>query len=74
MKQEERQKAIQSLAVWIEKEGLASVRTFPFKFIVDLERAISHAQAVFLVSRYVAQDLADAAFGVAHERYVKGMF
>jgi hypothetical protein len=73
MKLEERQKAIQSLAAWIEKEKLGSVRTLPFKFIVDIERAITHAQAIFLVSRHVAQDLTDAAFSVAHDRYLKGL-
>ena len=73
MKHEERQKAILSLAAWIEMEKLGVVRTLPNKFIIDIERAISHAQAIFLVSRGVAQELADAAFGVAHERYLKGL-
>ena len=73
MKHEERQKAIISLAAWIEKEKLGSIRTVPVKFIIDIERAISHAQAIFLVSRHVAQDLTDAAFSVAHERYLQGL-
>jgi len=73
MESQERQGAIESLAAWMEKEKLGSVRTFPFEFTLDVERAISYAQAVFLVSRTVAQDLANAAFDIAHERYSKGL-
>lgn len=73
MEYEEREGAIRSLAAWMEKERLGSVQTFPFEFTLDVERAISYAQAIFLVSRSVAQDLANAAFGLAHERYSNGL-
>lgn len=71
MEHEDREKAVTSLVAWIEKEKLYTVKTFPTKFTVDFERVISHAEAIFLVSRSVAQDLTEAAFGLAHERYLK---
>jgi hypothetical protein len=68
--EENREKAVLDLAKWVEKERRLTVQSFPRKTHSDTERAISHAQAVFLVPRVVAQELADAAFGLAHERYV----
>jgi len=71
MSREDRQRAILTLAEWIRNEDLPSMRSFPLKSRVDIERAVGRARAQFRVDRNVAEDLTDAAFGVAHKRYVK---
>jgi hypothetical protein len=71
MNREDRQKVILTLAEWIKSQDLPSMRSFPLKSKRDIERAVGLAQAKFRVSRNVAEDLVDAAFGVAHKRYVK---
>jgi hypothetical protein len=71
MNREDRQKVILSLAEWIKKEDLPSMRSFPLKSKRDIERAVGLAQARFRVSRNEAVDLTDAAFAVAHKRFVK---
>jgi hypothetical protein len=71
MNREDRQKVILTLAEWIKSEDLPSMRSFPLKSRRDIERAVGRAQAKFRVSRNEAEDLTDAAFGVAHKRYVK---
>ena len=68
---EDRQKMIVTLAEWIRKEDLPSMRSFPLKSKRDIERTAGRAQAQFRVSRNVAEDLTDAAFSVAHKRYAK---
>jgi len=68
---EDRQRVILELAQWIRNEDLPSMRSFPLKSKRDIERAVGRAQAHFRVTRTVAEDLTDAAFGVAHKRFVK---
>lgn len=74
MKQEEKERAILGLVQWIEREKLSSIRSFPEKWTIDTEQAISYAQAVFLIPRSVAEDLTESAFSVAHERYLKNRY
>jgi len=74
VKQEEKEYAIKGLADWIEKEKLPSIRSFPERWTIDTEHAISYAQAIFLVPRNIAEDLTDSAFCVAHERYLKNRY
>ena len=71
MNREDRQKVILILAEWIKSEDLPSMRSFPLKSRRDIERVVGRAQAHFRVSRNIAEDLTEAAFGVAHKRFVK---
>jgi hypothetical protein len=71
MNREDRQKMILALADWIRSQDLPSMRSFPLKSKRDIERAAGRAQSQFHVSRNIAEDLTDAAFGLAHKKYAK---
>jgi len=71
MKPEDRKKAILMLADWAKRENLPSIRSFPLKSKVDIERMVGRARSQFQVSRDAAVDLTDSAFGVAHDRWVR---
>jgi hypothetical protein len=71
MNREDRQRVILDLAEWIRKEDLPSMRSYPVRSKRDIERAVGRAQAQYRVTRNVAEDLTEAAFGVAHKRFVK---
>jgi hypothetical protein len=75
MNPDERQKAILSLSDWIQDNVRESeIKSYPKTTVGFGENAfvaaVKHARAQFLVTGDVAQDLAESAFRLAHERYL----